>query len=102
MTEQKFTMRMRVVAPMPPYYRIAFAVWGEGADFDSDGDSSDPDSTKWRELTISLRPDYRERLDIDPQEHDEDLLVMKATSHELLVSAYNFLLSQNSVVRADA
>ena len=102
MTKQQYTIHMRVVAPLPPYYCIAYALWGEGVDFDSDGDSNDPESTTWRELTIILRPDYKERLDIDPLKDDRNLLVMKATSNELLVSAYNFLRSRNSVVRVDA
>lgn len=51
--------------PRPPYYEVAQALWDD-RDFDSDGDSSIPDARDWTELTVALRPDGVERVDIDP------------------------------------
>ena len=90
-----------VIGRMPPYYRVAEAIWGCGVDFDSDGDSSTPEDTNWRELTITLRPGYEQRLDIDPSEHDRDRLVLRATSREVLEEACGFLESVGAIQRIE-
>lgn len=82
---------------MPPYYKVAYALWGKTADFDSDGDSDAPDSTSWRELTVTLRSDFKERLDIDPVNENRDLLKIESTSLELLDRACVYLESVRAV-----
>lgn len=59
--------------PRPPHYTVAEHLWGSGCDFDSDGNSDDPEATDWTELTVTLRAagweqdnDEAERVDIDP------------------------------------
>lgn len=86
-----------VIGPMPPYYEVAEAIWGPKPSIDSDGDSEVPESTKWRELTLTLRPAYVERLDIDPLEHNNDELYIRATSKEILDRATSFLLNHRSI-----
>ncbi|KQU08366.1 hypothetical protein ASG68_22510 [Rhizobium sp. Leaf453] len=54
------------VGQRPPYYEVAEHLWGVGCNIDSDGNSSTPDATDWTELTLSLRPDNSQRVDIDP------------------------------------
>jgi len=86
-----------IVGSMPPYYEVAYAIWGNDADFDTDGDSDTPESTSWRELTVTLRPDYKERLDIDPFEDNMQKLNIKATSQDVLERACAFLQSVGAI-----
>jgi len=44
-----------VIGNLPPFYRVAEAIRGCGVDFDSDGDSSTPEDTNWRELTLTQK-----------------------------------------------
>lgn len=82
---------MRIIGDMPPYYEVAHALWGKECDFDSDGDSEPYDSICWRELTVILRPELRERVDIDPLESDRDTIHIRANSVELLNATCRFL-----------
>lgn len=86
---------------MPPFYEIAEAIWGGGVDIDSDGDSSHPEDTTWRELTVILRSDCDQRLDIDPTEKDRDIVILRATSQEILEQALDFLEGVGALARAD-
>ena len=90
-------MKVKVIGPLPPFYEIPIHLWGEDVDCDSDGDSYDPDSTAWRELTLVKRPDYDQSIDIDPLESDRDILKMVATSQNLLDRTFSFLHSLGSV-----
>lgn len=77
--------------PRPPYPEVAEALWGD-RDFDSDGDSSSPDAADWTELTLSLRPDCAERIDIDPLPRTSRLvLCIKSEREHLAKRAANFL-----------
>ena len=88
---------VNVIGPMPPFYEVAYALWGKGIDFDSDGDSADPESTTWRELTVILRPNYEERVDIDPLQDDANKLKIQATSSDLLDRTCNYLHSVGAI-----
>ncbi len=77
--------------PRPPYYRVAEHLWGEGCDFDSDGDSSEPAATDWTELTVTLRgkaweqdAEIEERVDIDPVDADGLLVLAIKSDNETL------------------
>jgi len=78
--------------PRPPYYSLAEHLWGAGCDFDSDGDSKEPDATDWTELTVILRSAPEQRVDIDPVD-DQELLVLAIRSdcEELARRAAEFL-----------
>ena len=53
--------------PRPPYWEVAYHLWGHGCDFDSDGNSEpDPATVEWTELTLELRSEKDQRIDIDP------------------------------------
>lgn len=91
----------KVIGDMPPYRLVAEAIWGIGVDFDSDGDSAYPDAADWRELTVSLRPDSIERLDIDPLDGDREKILLKATSQPILDRAIAFLEAQGSIATAE-
>jgi hypothetical protein len=53
--------------PRPTCREVAHHLWGEGCDFDSDGNSdADPGTPDWTELTVALRPGETQRIDVDP------------------------------------
>jgi hypothetical protein len=80
--------------PRPPYYLVAEHLWG-AADVDSDGNSTDRDATDWTELTLILRPHFRERIDVDPVKGAEPLtLLIKSEDRSLAQKAAAFLLAQ--------
>ena len=87
---------------MPPYYKVASELWGDGAAFDSDGDSYDPESTEWRELTLIRGPKYDLRIDIDPTPEDRDVIELKSDSTELLSRTIAYLEKCGSVARINA
>lgn len=89
--------RVRVIGPMPPYPDVAETLWGKGIDFDSDGDSSWAGDPNWRELTVIRRPDYDERVDIDPPGADRDLLSIESTSAELVDRVVAFLTDRGAI-----
>ena len=86
---------------MPPFYKISIYLWGKNADFDSDGDSYEPESTTWRELTLIKRPEYHQRIDIDPINSDRTILKIIASSEELLEETFIFLHSHGSVEKLE-
>ena len=92
----------KVIGQMPPYYQVADALWGEGADVDSDGDSATPESTDWRELTLILRPSYDLRIDIDPSPDDRNVVELRSESPELLDQTLAYLEKCGSVARIDS
>lgn len=76
----------------PPYWAVAEHVWGAGCDFDSDGDSSVPDASDWTELTVILRSDECQRIDIDPVEAAEPFtLRIRSEDEQLAKKAAEFL-----------
>ena len=88
--------KLDLIGPLPPYYEIAYSLWGEGVNFDSDGDSYDPESTSWTELTLILRSDENQRIDIDPIK-EKSSLMLKTTSRELKEKVILFLQKQGSI-----
>jgi len=60
----------------PPIEEVAHHLWGD-ANFDSDG-NADTHYSNWTELTVIRRPDYDERVDIDPV--SDNPLVLKICS----------------------
>ena len=69
---------------------------GEDPHIDSDGDSYDPDSTSWTELTLILRSDENQRIDIDPIE-GKNALMLRTTSKELKLKVLSFLKNHGSI-----
>ena len=77
--------------PRPPFATVAEALW-PGADFDSDGDSRTPGATNWTELTVTLRPGYGERVDVDPVRKQPLVLRVSSESASLAERAASYLL----------
>lgn len=80
--------------PRPPCHEVAQQLWGD-RDFDSDGDSNSPDATDWTELTVSLRPECIERIDIDPVRSPGGLvLCIRSESEDLVRRTADFLVQR--------
>jgi len=74
---------------------VAYHLWGSGCDFDSDGNDDQPPPGGWTELTVALRPDCEERVDVDPL--DDILLlvlVIRSESEDLARRAALFIQSK--------
>jgi hypothetical protein len=88
--------RIYLIAPGPRQFfgDVADHLWGPGCDVDSDGNADDRPSDGWTELTVILRPDYDQRVDIDPLDDREPLvLVIRSQQEALARQAANFLQS---------
>jgi hypothetical protein len=49
----------------PPFYLVTTFVWGDGHDFDSDGNSRTPHDTEWTELYCTNRSSPFERFNVE-------------------------------------
>lgn len=76
--------RVKLVGDLPPFIKIADALYGKDADVDSDGNSKTAKSTNWNELTLILRNDTKQRLDIDPDELDKKYLFIRSEKKTLV------------------
>ena len=83
--------KIEVIGKMPPFYQIAETLWGKGVDVDSDGNSNTPQSTDWNELTLILRSDTDQRIDIDPLDNNENYLLLRASNKELSTKTMAYL-----------
>lgn len=97
MKHKTFKKEMYIIGDMPPFVKIAYALWGENVNFDSDGDSTTPDATDWRELTLIRRPECDERLDIDPIQEDSEKVLLQASSEHVLLTAIEYLIKYGSI-----
>lgn len=85
----------------PPFSEVAFHLWGPECNFDSDGDSNDPQSPNWTELRVILRNDsggwlqddgVLQRVDIDPISFRPLTLRITSKDKSLSNSTAEFLL----------
>jgi hypothetical protein len=76
-----------------PYWQsLAHELWGPDCDIDSDGNDDEGLPGGWTELTIALRPDGEERVDIDPLDTIEPMiLVIRSDDADLAKRAATFL-----------
>jgi hypothetical protein len=80
--------------PRPFFGDVADHLWGPGRDIDSDGNANEALPDGWTELTVILRPDREQRVDIDPLDDREPLVLAIRSEHEALArEAANFLQS---------
>jgi|SRR5687768_14211436 hypothetical protein len=75
-----------LIAPgsRPSSHDVAEHLWGQGCDYDSDGNADQPESVSWTELTAALRPDCEQRIDVDPLDDREPLVLVIRSEHEPL------------------
>ncbi len=78
--------------PRPFFGDVAEHLWGPGCDYDSDGNDDEALPDGWTELTVTLRPDDTQRVDIDPLDDREPLVLVIRSEHEGLARrTANFL-----------
>lgn len=81
--------------PRPFFGVVAEHLWGPGCDVDSDGNADGVLPDGWTELTVALRPEGEQRVDIDPLDDREPLVLIIRSEHEDLArEAAIFLQSQ--------
>ncbi|MEM8796769.1 MAG: hypothetical protein AAGE61_14475 [Pseudomonadota bacterium] len=86
----------------PEWVSVAHHLWGNECDFDSDGNADEASAGCWTELTVALRPECRERVDVDPIDDNKPLvLVVRSESADLARKAALFLLSQSGGTLSD-
>ncbi|WP_179505568.1 MULTISPECIES: hypothetical protein [unclassified Sphingomonas] len=61
----------------PQSASVARHLWGNDCDFDSDGNDDDAPVGGWTELTVALRPQCEERVDVDPIDDNEPLVLVR-------------------------
>ena len=86
-----YRVLLKSPGPLPPYFNVAQHLWGADCDFDSEGDSDPADSPYWTELTLRLRPDLDQRIDIDPHSIDPLVLVIRSTDELLAMTTAEYL-----------
>lgn len=86
---------VELAAEMPPFYQLAEFLWGPNVDIDSDGNSDHPESTSWDELTIILRSDESQRVDIDPAGYGK--LKLRSDNEELLGRVISYLRNHGAI-----
>jgi len=86
---------LHVVSPglRPPYIQVAEHLWGIGCNFDSDGNSKTPGDRQWTELTVILRSDPEQRVDVDPISLDPLILAVRSSHQSLCQITAKFLVS---------
>jgi len=82
----RYSHTAKIAGRAPSTTQLAVALWGEDADFDSDGDPNFP----W-ELTVSLRPGETDRVDIDSAGTSSDRVKIRTTRGETLDRALSYL-----------
>jgi hypothetical protein len=88
------TIYLIAPGPRPSFNDVAQHLWGPGCDYDSDGNADHALSDGWTELTVALRPDCEQRVDIDPLDDREPLILVIRSGQEVLArAAANFLRS---------
>ena len=90
------TIEMEVIASLPPYYKISETLWGKDSDVDSDGNSMFPESEDWTELTLILRSDKVQRIDIDPVDGSTNH-ILTSEDEELARMTLSFLKNYGAV-----
>jgi hypothetical protein len=90
-------LNLKLIGALPEYYAIAEYLWGKGVNIDSDGNSPYPESLCWTELTLILREDESQRVDIDPHDTLENTLIASSTSRSLLERVDTFLRQYGSI-----
>ncbi len=77
--------------PRPPYYKVADYLWGEGANIDSDGNSTNPEDTNWTEISICFRNKETPYVHVDPITENPLILEVRSNSYELAKKAAEFI-----------
>ncbi|SEQ48947.1 hypothetical protein [Sphingobium sp. YR768] len=87
-----FTYYLISPGERPYFASVAYHLWGRECDFDSDGNDDEALAGGWTELTVALRPDCEERVDVDPlDQHEPLVLVIRSERDHLAQATASFL-----------
>ena len=89
--EKRITVQLG--GPRPPFDKVAKHLWGP-VDYDSDGNSVQPESTNWTELTLINREDEIQRIDVEPISDNPLRCLVRSESEELATKAARFLADE--------
>jgi hypothetical protein len=70
--------------PRPFGGEVVEHLWGPGCDYDSDRNADQLFCDGWTELTVALRPECEKRVDIDPLDDREPLILVIRSERETL------------------
>lgn len=88
--------------PRPTFTDLADHLWGAGCEVDSEGNAAAVKDRFWTELTLTLRPAYRERIDVDPLDGRQPIvLVIRSENEELMNRAALFLHAESGGALSD-
>ena len=87
------SLQIIVSGPRPPYFQVAEHLWGIDCNIDSDGNSVTPEDRQWTELTVCLRSNPEQRVDIDPLSYDPLILVVRSSDQTLCRQTAEFITS---------
>jgi len=91
-----FTYYLISPGERPEWVSVVRHLWGSECDFDSDGNADEALVGGWTELTVTLRPECNERVDVDPIDNNEPLvLAIRSESADLARRAALFLQSRS-------
>jgi len=89
--------------PRPPFWEVPQHLWGDGCDFDSDGDSEpDPATPEWTYLWATLRPGLSAFINISPVEEARTLVLRIESDDEDLVRRAAAFLADSTGGRISA
>ena len=88
--------------PRPPYYKVADYLWGEGANIDSDGNSTNPEDTDWTELSICFRDEDTPYVHVDPISENPLILEVRSISYELAKKTAEYIACKTGGVLKNA
>jgi len=83
---------VNATGPRPDFRLVLTFVWGDGVDFDTDGNSSNPASHDWTELYAQNRSKLSEEFDISPVGQDSLLLEVESRQ-EWLAAVVAYMLA---------
>lgn len=94
MTNKESTYYVKVDAQRPDYRLIKSFLWGDSKNVNSDGNSCNPASQDWTELTLETRDEPFEYFDIDPVQKEPLVLRINSKCGQLAARTAYFLAKE--------
>ena len=77
-----------------PYYKVAYYLWGEGANIDSDGNSANQEDTSWIELSVHFSEDESPCVHVNPISENPLTLEVRSISYEFARKTSEFVSNE--------
>lgn len=95
MSNQKIKYFVKINAERPDYRRIVSFLWSDLQNVNSDGNSYNPASREWTELTLENREPPHESVDIDPIQKEPLILAVKSKRRDI-VARTTYILAKET------